>query len=148
MVDDFSMEIGYRYDSPAVVLEPAARRCTSTPGSPRADPEPGHRTSSSTATARGCPRWTCSAGTSCCWPDPRALPGRLGVDLDAHVVGGTGLADPQGCFPGAYGISPSGAVLARPDGFVGWRAPEAAGAPEQPLRQALQTLLCRGDGRP
>jgi putative polyketide hydroxylase len=70
------------------------------------------------------------------------------VGLDAHVVGGTGLADPEGCFPGAYGISPSGAVLVRPDGFVGWRAPEAAGAPEQALRQALQTLLCRGDGRP
>ncbi|HZX42965.1 MAG TPA: hypothetical protein VFE93_14085, partial [Myxococcaceae bacterium] len=62
--------------------------------------------------------------------------------------GGTGLADSEGCFPGAYGISPSGAVLVRPDGFVGWRAPEAAGAPEETLRQALQTLLSRGDGRP
>ena len=34
------------------------------------------RMSSSTATGRGCPRWTCSAGTSCCWPGPRAGPGR------------------------------------------------------------------------
>jgi len=83
------------------------------------------------------------------WPAAAlAAAARLGVGLDAHVVGGTGLADPEGCFPGAYGISPSGAVLVRPDGFVGWRAPEAAGAPEQALRQALQTLLCRGDGRP
>ena len=83
------------------------------------------------------------------WPAAAlAAAGRLGVGLDAHVVGGTGLADPEGCFPGAYGISPSGAVLVRPDGFVGWRAAEAAGAPEQALRQALQTLLCRGDGRP
>ena len=73
---------------------------------------------------------------------------RLGVGLDAHVVGGTGLADPEGCFPGAYGISPSGAVLVRPDGFVGWRAADADSAPEQALRQALQTLLCRGDGQP
>jgi putative polyketide hydroxylase len=73
---------------------------------------------------------------------------RLAVGLDAHVVGGTGLADPGGCFPGAYGISPSGAVLVRPDGFVGWRAAGAAGAPEQALRQALQALLCRGDGKP
>jgi 2-polyprenyl-6-methoxyphenol hydroxylase-like FAD-dependent oxidoreductase len=53
-----------------------------------------------------------------------------------------------GPLPGAYGISPSGAVLVRPDGFVGWRAAETAGAPEQALRQALQTLLCRGDGQP
>ena len=73
---------------------------------------------------------------------------RLGVDLDAYVVGGTELADPQGRFLGAYGILPSGAVLVRPDGFVGWRAAEAADAPEQALRQALQTLLCRGDGKP
>ena len=156
MVDDFSMEIGYRYDSPAVVLEPGGPPLHEHPRESAGLPEPGRRTSSSTATARGCPRWTCSAGTSCCWPGRRALPGRprrsaaagrLGVGLDAHVVGGTGLADPEGCFPGAYGISPSGAVLVRPDGFVGWRAAEAAGAPEQALRQALQTLLCRGDGR-
>jgi FAD binding domain len=83
------------------------------------------------------------------WPAAAlAVADRLGVGLDANVVGGTGLADPEGCFPGAYGISPSGAVLVRPDGFVGWRAPEAASAPEPALRQALQTLLCRGHGRP
>jgi putative polyketide hydroxylase len=72
----------------------------------------------------------------------------LGVALDVHVVGGPALADPEGCFPGAYGISPSGAVLVRPDGFVGWRAADAAGAAEETLRQALQALLCRGDGKP
>ena len=157
IVDDFSMEIGYRYDSPPWCSNRAARRCTSTPGSPRADPERGRRTSSSTATARGCPRWTCSAGTSCCWPGPRALPGRprrwpwptgSGWASTRTWWGEPGWPTPEGCFPGAYGISPSGAVLVRPDGFVGWRAPEAAGAPEQALRQALQTLLCRGHGRP
>jgi putative polyketide hydroxylase len=70
----------------------------------------------------------------------------LGVVLDAYVVGDADLADARdrfSGFPGAYGISPSGAVLVRPDGFVGWRAAEAADAPEQALRQALQTLLCR-----
>ena len=72
----------------------------------------------------------------------------LGIALDVHVVGGPDLADPEGGFPGAYGISPSGAVLVRPDGFVGWRAADAAGAAEDTLRQALQTLLCRGDGKP
>jgi hypothetical protein len=39
-------------------------------------------------------------------------------------------------------------VLVRPDGFVGWRVAEAADAAEQALRLALQTLLCRGDGKP
>jgi putative polyketide hydroxylase len=70
------------------------------------------------------------------------------VALDVHVVGSDGLADPEGCLPGAYGISPSGAVLVRPDGFVRWRAAGAAGAPEQALRRALQALLCREEGKP
>jgi hypothetical protein len=39
-------------------------------------------------------------------------------------------------------------VLVRPDGFVGWRAADAAGAAEDTLRQALQVLLCREDGKP
>ncbi len=40
------------------------------------------------------------------------------------------------------------APVVRPDGFVGWRAVGAAGAPEKALRHALQSLLCRGDGKP
>ena len=67
----------------------------------------------------------------------------LGVALDVHRVGSDGLADAGGRFPGSFGISPSGAVLVRPDGFVGWRAVTAADAPEDALRQALQVLLCR-----
>jgi 2-polyprenyl-6-methoxyphenol hydroxylase-like FAD-dependent oxidoreductase len=157
LVDDFSMEIGYRYDSPAVVLVPGQ------PSAARAPPEsagrPGARaphvvldrdgTRLSTLDLFG-PNFVLLAGPEgAAWPAAAlAAADRLWVGLDAHVVGGTELADPEGCFPGAYRISPSGAVLVRPDGFVGWRAPQAAGAPEQALRQALQTLLCRGDGRP
>jgi len=63
-------------------------------------------------------------------------------------VGGDDLADPEGRFPGAYGISPSGAVIVRPDGFVGWRSTGAASAPESVIRRVLQSLLCRGNGRP
>ena len=70
----------------------------------------------------------------------------LGVDLDVHLVGGDGLADAEGSFLRSFGISPSGAVLVRPDGFVGWRAVTAADAPDNALRQALQALLCRDDG--
>jgi 2-polyprenyl-6-methoxyphenol hydroxylase-like FAD-dependent oxidoreductase len=55
----------------------AAPGCTSIPGSPRAGRGRARRTSSSTATAPGCPRWTCSAGTSCCWPGRRARPGEM-----------------------------------------------------------------------
>ena len=75
-----------------------------------------------------------------------AVAKELGVTLDVHVVGGRGLADAEGSFLGSFGISPSGAVLVRPDGFVGWRSVTAADAPEDDLRQALQALLCREDG--
>ena len=157
MVDDFSMEIGYRYDSPAVVLEPGGpplhehpRESAGRPGA-RAPhivlDRDGTRLSTLDLFGRNFVLLAGPQGAA--WPAAAlAAAGRLGVGLDAHVVGGTGLADPEGCFAGTYGISPSGAVLVRPDGFVGWRAAEAAGAPEQALRQALQTLLCRGDGRP
>src|SRR5712691_4144340 len=66
VVDDFSMEIGYRYDSPAVVLEPGGPPLHEHPRESTGRPGRARRTSSSTATAGGCPRWTCSAGTSCC----------------------------------------------------------------------------------
>jgi putative polyketide hydroxylase len=81
------------------------------------------------------------------WRDAAlAVAKEFGVGLDVHVVGSDGLVDAGGSFPGSFGISPSGAVLVRPDGFVGWRAVTAAGAAEETLRQALLTLLRRGEG--
>ena len=75
LVDDFSMEIGYRYNSPAVVLEPGSHPLHEHPRESGGRRAPGRRTSSSSAMASGCPRSTCSARTSCCWPGPRAAPG-------------------------------------------------------------------------
>ncbi|MEZ5378613.1 MAG: FAD-dependent monooxygenase [Acidimicrobiales bacterium] len=45
---------------------------------------------------------------------------RSGVPIDYYVIGGPGLDD-LGDFCGAYGITPQGAVLVRPDGHVAWR---------------------------
>jgi putative polyketide hydroxylase len=42
-----------------------------------------------------------------------------------HRVGRDGLADPAGAFCDAYGITRSGAVLVRPDGFVAERRIQA-----------------------
>lgn len=41
------------------------------------------------------------------------------------------------------GLSAEGALLVRPDDFVGWRADELPDDPETALRQALSTVLCR-----
>jgi len=56
-------------------------------------------------------------------------------------VGGDSLRDPEGNFCTAYGLSPSGAALVRPDGFVAWRARRLADDPVRALTDALATAL-------
>ena len=152
IVDDFSMEIGYRYDSPAVMLEPGSpplhehpRESAGRPGA-RAPHVFLHRDGRKRSTLDLFGRnFVLLAGAEgAAWQAAAPAAAReLGVALDVHRVGSDGLADAGGRFPGSFGISPSGAVLVRPDGFVGWRAVTAADAPEDALRQALQVLLCR-----
>jgi len=67
------------------------------------------------------------------------------VDLDVYSIGGTApgaLGDSSHAFPAAYGISPSGAVLVRPDGFVAWRAKTSEGASPVAITHALASILC------
>jgi hypothetical protein len=152
IVDDFSMEIGYRYDSPAIVLEPGSpplhehpRESAGRPGSraPHVFLErDGGRLSTLDLFGRDFVLLAGPEGEA--WrAAASAVAKELGVALDVYLVGDNGLTDAGGSFPGAFGISPSGAVLVRPDGFVGWRAVTAADAPEDDLRQAIQALLCR-----
>ncbi len=58
---------------------------------------------------------------------------RGGVPVDAHVLG-AGFAD-------AYGISPGGAALVRPDGFVAFRSHDAVAQPGEALATALRSVL-------
>jgi 2-polyprenyl-6-methoxyphenol hydroxylase-like FAD-dependent oxidoreductase len=157
LVDDFSMEIGYRYNSPAVVLEPG-------PHPPHEHPReskgrPGARAPHVFLERDGARLSTLDlfGGKFVLLAGPEGRPWRdaalaaadeLGLALDAYMTGDAGLADPSDCFPAAYGISPAGAVLVRPDGFVGWRAAGPPDQPEKTLRSALQSLLCREDGTP
>jgi hypothetical protein len=71
---------------------------------------------------------------------------RLGIAIEAWTVGGpaaTGpvLADPGRRWQSAYGVTPSGAVLVRPDGIIAWRAAEAADTGQ--LERALRVVLDR-----
>lgn len=56
----------------------------------------------------------------------------LGVPIAVHCVGDV--------IPG---LSSAGALLVRPDDFVGWRAEGLPANPEQELREALSSLLSR-----
>jgi 2-polyprenyl-6-methoxyphenol hydroxylase-like FAD-dependent oxidoreductase len=161
IVDDWSMEIGYRYNSAAVVLEtdphPPAR-----PPSPAAVHEhpresrgrPGSRAPHVAIARAGTPLSTLDLfGTAFVvlagpdgrpWHDAAARAAQaLDVPLDAYVVDGDELHDPGSAFADAYGISTAGAVLVRPDGFVAWRARDATGASEAAAREVLQVLLLR-----
>jgi hypothetical protein len=73
----------------------------------------------------------------------RAAASELALPLDAYrIAWGEAVSDADDNFAAAYGLSPSGAALARPDGFVAWRAKDAAGASKAAIRSALSSLVC------
>jgi hypothetical protein len=46
-------------------------------------------------------------------------------------------------FTSAYDLDASGAVLVRPDGYVGWRSRAMTGHPARTLREVISTILDR-----
>ena len=151
LVDDFSIEIGCRCNSAAVVLEPGdepslhehPRESKGRPGS-RAPhvlvPRDGERVSTLDLFGEG---FVLLAGADGAAWHAAALGAadRLGVPLDGYVIGdsATGFAE-------AYGISQAGAVLVRPDGVVAWRAVGAESEPEVTVGRALASVVCKEDG--
>ncbi len=68
----------------------------------------------------------------------------LGVPIAVHQIGPAGdVLDPDGAWAKATELSSGGALLVRPDDFVGWRADRLPGNPESELRQALSAILGR-----
>ncbi|MFC5634140.1 FAD-dependent oxidoreductase [Streptomyces bullii] len=70
---------------------------------------------------------------------------RLGVGLKVVRIGrGTRLWDQDGSFRRRYGLLAGGAVLVRPDGFVGWRTTAGRSGPvDQAAIAALRGILDR-----
>lgn len=66
----------------------------------------------------------------------------LQLPMDIYQIGGEGadLIDAENTFCDVYGISDSGAVLVRPDGFVGWRS-RVGGVQEQDAERTLMSVL-------
>ena len=65
------------------------------------------------------------------------------LELDVYCVETPSLRDTQARFGDAYGLSPSGAALVRPDGFVAWAARALEKDPEKALAGALGALLLK-----
>ena len=66
-----------------------------------------------------------------CWYEMFAkAASRLGLSVDRYSIGqDQPYSDGDGSFLACYGISDSGTVLVRPDGFIAWRAQNAATQP-------------------
>jgi hypothetical protein len=154
IVDDLSLEIGCRCNSAAVALEPDddhrlhehPRESKGRPGSraPHVFLErAGARISTLDLFGRSFVLLAGVDGEEAWRPAAQHAAHELGVPLESFVVGGTELTDPERVFFDAYGLSGAGAVVVRPDGVVGWRAIDAAGASAGALRDALERLLCR-----
>ena len=136
MENDLNVEVGYRYHSAAVISD------ADDDGSAHEHPRQ----------AKGKP----GARAPHLWLEE----GRSTLDLFgknfALLAGGDGEAwcrsAPDGVdayqiihadFCEAYGITPQGAVLVRPDGFVAWRSKGADSNPAGTLNRVLETVLCR-----
>jgi len=156
VVDEMSMEIGYRYSSAAVVAEDDADH--GLVGHPRtAGGRPGTRAPHVPLVRAGTPISSLDLygasfvlmagpeGAAWCEGAEKAA-ARLGVPLSAHVVGAdAGVTDPEGAFLPAHGITASGAALIRPDGFIGWRARGGGTGHEETVTGVLRSLLCAAD---
>jgi 2-polyprenyl-6-methoxyphenol hydroxylase-like FAD-dependent oxidoreductase len=76
------------------------------------------------------------------WRDAaRRVAAAFGVPIACYGIGDPGLEDRDGVFCDRYAMDASGAVLVRPDGYVGWRTPRG-GDPDE-LSRAVGRILDR-----
>ncbi len=134
VANDLNIELGYRYHSSAVLPD------ADEDGRPHENPreakgKPGSRaphlwleTNRSTLDLFG-RNFVLLAG-----PDAAAWCAAAPPSVDVHTIRHAEFCE-------AYGITPQGAVLVRPDGFVAWRAKGADADGRSTLRRALATLL-------
>ena len=136
MENDLNIEVGYRYHSPAVLSgaeedgsnHEHPRQCMGKPGSraPHLWLDPGK----STLDLFG-KNFALLAG-----PEGTAWCEAASQRVDAHRI-----SHPDFCE--AYGITPQGAVLVRPDGFTAWRAKGAQAEATATLKGVLDSVLSR-----
>jgi len=151
VANDFAIELGYRYRSPAIAGDDDAQD--------HQDPRqshgsPGFRAPHLWLESKNTPISTLDLFGKCfvllatpagqAWADAAAAIAKDFPGLRAHIVGSADLGDPKNEFATAYGLGEGGASLIRPDGFVTWRSttPPGADAAGQ-LYKVLTQLLMR-----
>jgi len=136
--NDLNIELGYCYHSEAVISEsdgPAHENPRESKGRPgtRAPhlwiEHGGQRISTLDLFGRNFVLLTGPDGQA--WGECAKT---MKIDVDVHRIEAEEFLE-------SYGITASGAVLVRPDGFVAWRARTGEGASAAKLSAALQAIL-------
>jgi 2-polyprenyl-6-methoxyphenol hydroxylase-like FAD-dependent oxidoreductase len=146
IVDEATIELGYRYHSGAVVPEPGEDGALwESPHEPTARPgsraphlaladAPGRGSSTLDLVRRGFVVLAGADGQAWC-EAAQAAGAALGVPIEHRR-----MANAPG-FAELYGTGAAGAVLLRPDGFIAWRARSAAGDAAAVLTRVLRQIL-------
>jgi putative polyketide hydroxylase len=152
----FSVTLGYQYRSAAIVTDgpdPADPDAVSLVDQLRA--QPGTRVPHiwvqqggkclSTLDLVGPGFTLLTGGNGARWFDAAAATSAdLGVPISIYCIGREGdVGDADGAWAQVTRLAPDGAVLVRPDDFVGWRADRLPVDSERQLHQALSVILAR-----
>ncbi|MET0423978.1 MAG: FAD-dependent monooxygenase [Actinoplanes sp.] len=146
MVDDIIITLGYRYTSSGILdVEPDTAVLT-----PKLvlDGKPGTRAPHVPLLRDREPISTIDlfwddfvllTGTAGGWVEAaERVAEQTGLPLRGYVVADDGDLRPDGAdWAAAYGVSPTGAVLVRPDAFVAWRSVDAVTDPDTVLTDVL-----------
>jgi putative polyketide hydroxylase len=152
----FSLLVGYQYRSAAVVSDqPAPDDSDSVSLVDQLDGQPGSRMPHgwvqyggrrvSTLDLVGHDFTLLTGDDGAPWTEAAApVSAGLGAPITVHRIGASGdVRDPDRAWLRAVGIENGGALLVRPDDFVGWRAATLPRSPEDDLRRALCQILGR-----
>jgi 2-polyprenyl-6-methoxyphenol hydroxylase-like FAD-dependent oxidoreductase len=153
LADDFNIELGHVYGSPATIAEQDGDAVHADPHDTHGRPgtraphlwlmQGGKSVSTLDLFGTGFVLLAAPAGGDWCAAATAAARRFPGLSLFAHMIGSPDLKDPGGEFARVYGLAPGGAALVRPDGFVAWRSKDMVEAPQRRLEQVLDRLLMK-----
>lgn len=153
LADDFNIELGHLYGWPAILAEQDSGAVHADPHNTRGQPgtraphlwlvQAGKSISTLDLFGTGFVLLAAPAGRAWCAAATAAAQRFPGLPLLAHLIANPEFEDPAGEFGQVYGVTPAGAVLVRPDGFVAWRSKDMIEDPQGRLEQVLDRLLMR-----
>jgi 2-polyprenyl-6-methoxyphenol hydroxylase-like FAD-dependent oxidoreductase len=153
LADDFNIELGHVYQSPAILSEEGNGAVHGDPHTMHGRPgtraphlwlvRAGQQISTLDLFGSSFVVLAAPQGEAWCRAVSAAAKSFPDIPIDAYLVGRTDLQDPIGAFAEAYGLENDGAVLVRPDGFVAWRGKTLVADPRDALTRALAAVLMK-----